>query len=260
MSITGTATLPVVDDTGQVRQYSKRGILAVWAAVTATMTVFGWVVTPWLADHLSTRDPFIDALLICYDVGLVLMLALVAVLLRRERGSLRWHDIRDGLWLRAPRDPKSGRRGGRVWLWVIPFTVLSGVINAAGIDPDGPVPRDLPVALETHQLTNYFHANWWGFALVVANALLAPIVEEIVFRGFMLPRSRNAFGRGDVITNGVLFTLYHLHQPWSMPAVLLDGTLTAAYPTKRYRSTWIALVAHTAPSVVIIAAVLMLVV
>jgi membrane protease YdiL (CAAX protease family) len=188
------------------------------------------------------------------------MLVLAAVLVRRERGSLRWADVRDGLRLRAPRDPRSGRRGGRVWWWVLPFTLLAAGVNALPIDPDGPLPRDLPLALETQQVADYFHRNWWGFALLVANALLAPVAEEIVFRGFLLPRSRAAFGRADFVVNGVLFTLFHLHQPWSMPAVLLDGTFAAAYPSRRFRSTWIALASHTAPSLLVITVVLMLVV
>ena len=247
----------LIDD--DVQQYSKGRIFAVWAAVTATMSILGWGVAPRLADHLSTRDPFIDALLTCYDVGLVLMLVLVAVLVRRERGSLRWADVRDGLRLRAPRDPRSGRRGGRVWWWVVPFTVLSAGINALPIDPVGPLPRDFPKAIETQRVADYFHGNWSGFALLVACTLLSPVVEELVFRGFLLPRSDRAFGRGNVVVNGVLFTLYHLHQPWSMPATLLDGTLAQAYPARRFRSTWIGLVTHTAPSVLIIIVVLMLV-
>ena len=36
--------------------------------------------------HLS----FIDALLICFNVGLLWMLALVLIAVRREQGSLAW--------------------------------------------------------------------------------------------------------------------------------------------------------------------------
>ena len=70
---------------------------------------------------------------------------------------------------------------------------------------------------------------------------------------------RWVFGRGDIFAKGLLFALYHLHQPWSMPATLLDGILTQAYPARRFRSTWIGLVSHTAPSFLIFTVVLMLV-
>src|SRR4051812_33340177 len=128
-------------------QYSVRQILSVWGAATVPMAVLAWVVAPWLGDRIGGPGPFISALLVCFNVGLMWMLALVLILVRREQGSLAWPRVRDALWLRAPRDPKSGRRGGRTWLWAVPFVVLSAAVNALPIDPTGPLPRDLPKAI-----------------------------------------------------------------------------------------------------------------
>ena len=88
---------------------------------------------------------------------------------------------------------------------------------------------------------------------------LAPLVEELLFRGFLLPRMRSAFGKRDWVANGTLFTLYRVHQPWSMPATLLDGIFAAASPTKRYRSTWMGIVTQTLPSFLITGVILSLV-
>ena len=82
--------------------------------------------------------------------------------------------------------------------------------------------------------------------------------EELLFRGFLLPRMNGAFGRGDWVANGLLFTAYHLHVPWAMPATLLD-TFILSYPTKRYRSAWIGIIVHSAQSLFIIVIVLTLV-
>jgi uncharacterized protein len=79
------------------------------------MSVLGWLVTPLLSRIIDSRDPFIDALLICFNLGLVLQLALVFILVRREQGSLAWAYVRRALWLWAPRDPKTGMIGRRVW-------------------------------------------------------------------------------------------------------------------------------------------------
>src|SRR3954447_22312348 len=87
-------------------QYSVRRILSVWGAATVPMAVLAWVVAPWLGDRIGGPDPFIDALLICFNVGLLWMLALVLILVRREQGSLAWPRVRDALWLRAPRAPR----------------------------------------------------------------------------------------------------------------------------------------------------------
>ena len=78
------------------------------------MSVLGWVVAPWLNEQIGSRDPFIDSLLICFNLGLLWQLALVLILVRREQVSLAWAQVRQALWLWAPRSPKTGRIGGRI--------------------------------------------------------------------------------------------------------------------------------------------------
>lgn len=88
---------------------------------------------------------------------------------------------------------------------------------------------------------------WYGLILVMFlfNTVLG---EELLFRGFLLPRMHGAFGRGDWVANGLLFAGYHLHVPWAIPGTLLE-MFTTAYPTKRYRSAWIGIAVHSAQSV-----------
>jgi membrane protease YdiL (CAAX protease family) len=249
----------VVDRYEAVRQYSLAQILAVWASAAIPMGILAWVVAPWLSHHIGGRDPFIEALLICFNAGLIWMLALVLILVRREQGDLAWPHVRDALWLRAPRDPKTRRVGGRVWLWVLPFTVLAAALELAPIDPAGPLPRDLPKAIDTTRVEDFFSGNWGWFAVAVLILFLPPVVEELLFRGLLLPRMRATFGKGDWVASGTFFTLYHVHQPWSMPATLLDGIFAAAYPTKRFQSIWIGLITHTFPSFIMLGVILSLV-
>lgn len=255
---TGAEPVAAVQDryTG-ITQYSPRKILGLWAAAAGPMGLLAWVGAPWLKDQLSTRDPFIDALMICFNVGLLWVLALVLFMVRREQGSLAWPRVRRALWLERPQDPQTGRTSGTRWgWWALLFLVLTAVINAGFIDPQGPLPRDLPNAIDTDRVANYFSGNWGGFALVVGIAVLAPVVEEMFFRGLLLPRMRGALGRRDFLANGAMFGLYHVHQPWSMPASVIDGIVTQAYPARRFRSIWIGLLTHMAPSVLIIGIVL----
>src|SRR3712207_779086 len=98
-----------------VRQYSLAEILAVWAAAALPMGALAWIAAPLLRDQLGGDDPFAQALFACVTVGLVWQFVLVLILTRRELGSLQWSRVREALWLRPPRDPKSGRVGGRVW-------------------------------------------------------------------------------------------------------------------------------------------------
>jgi membrane protease YdiL (CAAX protease family) len=249
-----------VDRYEAVRQYSLAQILAVWVAAAAPMGILAWIVAPWLSHHFGGREPLAEALLICFAAGLIWMIALVLILVRREQGSLELSRVRDALWLRPPRDPKTRRVGGRVWLWVLPFVVLSAAANALPIDPAGPMPRDLPRFIDTDRAERFLHGAWGWFALIVVVSFLAPWAEELLFRGLLLPRSRAVFGRGDWIANGLLHTVYHVHQPWSMPATLIDSTFAQAYPTRRFQSTWMGLITHTVPSFFIIGFLLTLVV
>src|ERR687894_2878239 len=112
----------------EIPQYSRSAIVAIWAAAALPMAAAAWLVTPVLADRFGGDGivPMAKALYVSLTVGLVWQFVLVAVLVRREQGTLRWSTVRDALWLRSPQSPKSGRRGGRVWLVLIPLIVVFG--------------------------------------------------------------------------------------------------------------------------------------
>jgi hypothetical protein len=85
--MTNTASQPTSDrvldtpiDRPEMPQYNLRQILGVWAAVTVPMSILSWVITPWLGHRIGGRDPFIDALLICFSVGLFWMITLEPLL------------------------------------------------------------------------------------------------------------------------------------------------------------------------------------
>lgn len=250
-----------VDRYEAVKQYSGGQIAALWAAAAAPMSILAWIVAPALSHHLGTSEPLGTALLICFNVGLLWIVALTLVMVRREQGSLEWARVRDALWLRAPQDPKTGRVGGKVWWWLVPFVLLSAVLEEVPINPTGPVVRDFPNFItDGGDRVNRFYQGAWGlFALSVLICLLAPVAEELFFRGLLLPRMRKVCGRFDWVVNGTIFTAYHLHEPWVMPTTLLTGIFTLAYPAKRFRSIWISIVCHTLPSFLMIGIILSLV-
>lgn len=109
-----------------VTQYSRRGIFAIWAAAALPMGALSWIVAPAIADG-NGIESLMKPLLACLTVGLVWQFVLVMALVGYEQRSLRWSRLRDALWLRAPKSPRSGRVGGRVWLLVIPLTLAAGL-------------------------------------------------------------------------------------------------------------------------------------
>jgi CAAX protease family protein len=237
-------------DSVEIPQYSLLKILAVWAAAALPMAALAWLVAPALEDSFGGEEnvPLVKALLICLTAGLVWQFVLVVILVRREQMTLRWPIVREALWLRAPRSPKTGRRGGRLWLILIPLILLFAVeamIPAAGV----PENRDLADFIDSDVGKDFLSGAWGWFALIALLQIFNTVLgEELLFRGLLLPRMNRAFGRGDWVANGVLFAAYHLHVPWTIPATLLD-TFIIAYPSKRYRSALIGIAVHSVQSV-----------
>ncbi|MBN1580669.1 MAG: CPBP family intramembrane metalloprotease [Anaerolineae bacterium] len=73
--------------------------------------------------------------------------------------------------------------------------------------------------------------------------------EEFWFRGYVLPRQELAQGRYAWLVHGLLWSLHHLWQKWTLP-VLLPSAFFWAYVAQRTRSTWFTLVAHGVGNVV----------
>jgi len=124
----------------------------------------------------------------------------------------------------------------------------------------GPSARDFGDFLGSERGAAFLSGAWGWFALLVVFVVFNTVLgEELLFRGLLLPRMRAVFGKGDWVANGVLFTLYHLHVPWVMPATLVEGILLEAYPTRRFQSAWMGIIVHSVQSVFVIAVVLTLV-
>jgi membrane protease YdiL (CAAX protease family) len=212
------------------------------------MAVLAWGVAPPWADAFTGPTALSRALILCLGAGMLWQCLLVIGLVRREQGSLRWATVTDALWLHAPRSPRTGRRGGRLW-WVLLPMVLG--LAAEELLPTLPTPatRDLGLFLDSPAGQAFLSGNWIWLAVLIAMFLLNTVLgEELLFRGLLLPRMQGAFGRWDWAANGVLFALYHLHVPWVIPQTLLVDTFAVAYPSRRYRSALLGIVAHSAQS------------
>lgn len=258
MTIIWTATTGTLQDRTKIPQLSPRGIAGVWAAAALPMGLLAWVWAPWFADQLGGPSAFPRAMITALTIGLAWQFLLVMLLVRREQGTLRWSILREVLWLRAPMSPETGRRGGRLWLIVLPLIVLAAVKDFVPKLPHAPS-LDLFTFIGTADGREFLSGAWDWFAVLIVMCLFNTVIgEELLFRGYLLPRMAGVFGRYDWVANGVIFAAYHLHRWWAIPGVLVD-MLAYAWPAKRYRSALVSIVVHSAQSVVMIVLVLPLV-
>jgi membrane protease YdiL (CAAX protease family) len=242
---------------GRSEQYSLAKILGIWAAAALPMAALAWIVAPLLADRLDGPLALPRALLVLITVGLIWQFVLLLV--HRERGSLRWPVLKDALWLHSPRSPTTGRVGGRLWLVLVPALLT---FTAEGFIPDPfppPTGHDSAAFAQSDTFAAFMSGNWVWFALLVVLVVFNTVLgEELLFRGLLLQRMKGPFGRWDWVANGFLFAAYHLHEPWVMPATLLD-TFALSYPSRRYRSALIGIIVHSSQSVFALGVILPLV-
>lgn len=127
-------------DVPEVRQYSRAGVLAVWAAAALPMGLLAWVVTPAVAGDGASPRRFTLTLIVMLMIGLIWQAMLVLVLVAREGRDPDAPPLRDRLWLRAPRTET--RRGGRLWWWIALFAVALAVVDLVPFNLTGSADRD----------------------------------------------------------------------------------------------------------------------
>lgn len=246
-----------------LHQLSIAAILGIWAAAALPMAALGWLVGPWLAGSVDRAAGIPGTTrIVVLTVGLIWQFAIVLILVRREAGELSWSILWDRLWLQTPRDPGSGLPDRRLWLWLVPLVLLY-VVEAFAI---GPVLQAAlvstfpflaePSAFSFSQLVDVpekrdlLEGQWWFYGLFLLMAIFNTVLgEELLFRGALLPRMREAFGNWDWVANGVLFGFYHLHQPWGFLGGVVSGALLFALPARLFQSAWMSIVIHSGQSV-----------
>jgi membrane protease YdiL (CAAX protease family) len=245
-------------------QYSLTKILGIWALAAVPMGILGWVVFPLVATSIGS-DPLRlgVARLILLALGLVWLFVLSMLIVRQEEGDLRWATVRRRLRLNTPRDAATSVPRARLWFWVLPFFVAVAVVQLALSAPLESVwVTALPFLAEPQgysfdgvfgspEMLERLEGAWWFLALFIVQAAFNTILgEEFLFRGVLLPKMEGVLGRWSWAANGLLFGLYHLHQPWGIPSSILTGLLYA-YSSQRYRTTWMSVILHSAQSVFI---------
>src|ERR687897_204825 len=81
----------------------------------------------------------------------------------------------------------------------------------------------------------------WVFGLVV-NVIVAPVVEEMYFRGYLLPRI-SRLGAWAPLLNTVLFSLYHFFTPWLNVGRVI-GLLPMIYAAWWKKSIYVSMAVH----------------
>ncbi len=190
-------------------------LLCLQAAAVLALSGFRRLLS-WEADHL----PFVWITL--HSLALHgACLPLVWVLLRRKGRS----------WIAAfcPTPLSGGHaiaQGIGLYLAALPPFVLITALYHAGLQAVGytPMPQDVV------QLFALLEYHWMRVYFVILAVIVAPIAEEILFRGILLPAAAKwCRAAGAIAITTILFALLHLHLPSLIPLAFLSLVLSLAY-------------------------------
>ena len=235
--------------TEQIDQYTLWQILGIWALVTLPMALLAWVVTPAIIPYSPLHPGLTFWLMIIAGMAWEFVVALVIIY--HELGTLRWSAVRKRIWLQTPLDPKTDQPNLKLYWWVLlPVFIDTLIVYGLSGYLDAPMAWLFPTLRQPayQDIRNLaspeFVGQWWIMGIVLVSVIFNYFLgEEFLWRGVLLPKMRGVFGKYDWVANAVIFGLYHVHKPWSLPSVIVSN-LTYSWPAARFRSNWMSIIVH----------------
>jgi uncharacterized protein len=229
-------------------QYSLKKILIIWLSSAVPMAILAFVITPFLIPKIDLPPLIVYWLAII--VGLIWQFVLSILILKNEGHDIKWATIKIRMKYQTPRNPKTDKSSNWLFLWVIPFILLSAFLQSGVGFPDldsvvAPFIKGLPQYDLSGLATSEYKGAWWILVLFLITMLFNYFLgEEILYRGILLPKMNGVFGKWDWFANGVLFGFYHLHKPQIILSTALLFGFVFSFPSKRFQSSWMAVVIH----------------
>jgi membrane protease YdiL (CAAX protease family) len=181
-----------------------------------------------------------------------LLAAIMLVLVPVELGIVLRAVRRDGA---AAALPYRQRLGLREWFWLIPVLIVAAFVGF-GVHRLGEpwliahvfgwLPEWFVFPIPLGGIHDYSASSWIVTlcAFFLLNGVIGPVVEELYFRGFLLPRMER-LGRWAPLVNATLFSIYHLWSPWQIVA-RIAGIGPMVYAVRWKRNVYLGMAVHCA--------------
>jgi uncharacterized protein len=152
-----------------------------------------------------------------------------------------------------PLIPYRQHLAARSWAWLVPALLVAAVLGSGILMfADALVARALFGWLPAWYLrpidvaaAGRYSGSAWVVTLaayMLLNGFAGPIVEELYFRGWLLPRM-DRFGRWAPLLNVVLFSIYHFWAPWQFLS-RVAAVSPFAYAVRWRRNVYLGMVVH----------------
>lgn len=140
----------------------------------------------------------------------------------------------------------------RQYLWLVPVLLIWAAISSTLLIPLAQAlqrtffawwPDWLVLSSFAQNLNQYSQSVLWASVILsfVLN-IAVPIVEELYFRGYLLPQIAH-WGKWAPLINVMLFSLYHFWLPWEIPTRIIT-LLPIVYVVQWKRNIYLSILVH----------------
>jgi len=155
------------------------------------------------------------------------------------------------------------------WLWVFGGILFVALFDFVIMDPISKwmatisifsPPDHFPVLFHplkeielplTQFLGTKLQDNWLFLIITIILHSIALVAEELMWRGYVLPRQEKTYGKWAWLVNGLLWGyLLHFFMKWNFVA-FLPGMLITPFIAQRTPNTWVSLLIHGIPNTIL---------
>lgn len=234
------ADSPIAADVPTQMSLGKSALMHLLPGALLTLVYF--LIAP---SMMAAGYPALAALLLAVLVILIpFELGILLVLAYRRNGRLSLQGV--VMWRE--------RVSWTTFAWVVPVLVVWGSVVFVGLSSlEGVFASRLFAWMPAWSLPTAGMSQFEGIArgkliltlaaFFVLNGFVGPAVEELYFRGYLLPRISRFGTAWAVIWNVVLFSLYHFFSPWGNLTRIL-ALLPIVYLAAKKRNIYISMSTH----------------
>ncbi len=211
-------------------------ILGLWLAAVVVLAAVAWGAAPALGRLTGVPAVKLYWLLLPFSAAFQAWLVIRAV--KRDEGVCDRMALVRRLRLHAPRKRWPIAAWGGAFLLAMP---VAAAFSFAALSVLGGHFRWAAIAMMLSRSLNFFElaspgfaGAWFWLPTILISWAAAACAEELLFRGVLLPRMRGGF------TNGLLFALYSIASPWTMPLRWATAPMIVR-PARKHGNTWLSL-------------------
>lgn len=227
--------------------------MALWKAAglfAVTSAILYFSIYICIKELAAKGLSFLQSYLICFYIPFVLLFAIALVAYKFENRKLSLSDFADRFRL--------VKMNKADWIWTLGLIVFSlGAYLALGFTgkllaamPLFSPPDYFPAEINPNKVMvpgifmgTVLEGQWWIIPAYAAGWFFNIFGEELLWRGYILPRQELSYGKYAWIIHGVLWTLWHVFWKWNL-LLLIPVTFSISFVVQHKKNTWIGIIAH----------------